>query len=220
MPEPEDLLPRSFFARRAHEVAPDLLGHVLVSGDGSDAVALRITEVEAYEGGEDPASHGWRGRTLRNASLFGPPGHLYVYWIYGMHHAANLVCGMDGESQGVLVRAGEVIAGQVVASKRRPAARSERELARGPGRLADALAITRALDGADVCDPESPVRIACGRPVERDRILSGPRTGVSRAHDVPWRFWTAEDPTVSPYRRHTPRRRREAAPGEPDGREA
>jgi DNA-3-methyladenine glycosylase len=219
MPEPEDLLPRSFFARPAHEVAPDLLGHVLVSGDGSDAVSLRITEVEAYEGGEDPASHGWRGRTPRNASMFGPPGHLYVYWIYGMHHAANLVCGAEGESHAVLVRAGEVIAGQVVAVERRPAARVQRELARGPGRLADALGITRALDGADICDPESPVRVTHGRPVERDRILSGPRSGVSRAHDVPWRFWTAEDPTVSLYRRHTPPRRREAAPGKPDGRE-
>jgi DNA-3-methyladenine glycosylase len=203
-----DVLSRSFFARPAHEVAPGLLGHVLVSGDGSDAVAVRITEVEAYEGGEDPASHGWRGRTPRNASMFGPPGHLYVYRIYGMHHAANLVCGTEGESHAVLVRAGEVIAGQVAAAERRPAARARRELARGPGRLADALAITLALDGADICDPESPVRIAHGCPVERDRILSGPRTGVSRAHDVPWRFWTAEDPTVSLYRRHTPRHRR------------
>ncbi|MET7766114.1 DNA-3-methyladenine glycosylase [Streptomyces sp. NPDC005336] len=217
MPDPDALLPRSFFSRPAHVVAPELLGRVLVSQEGGVTVALRITEVEAYEGGEDPASHGWRGRTPRNASMFGPPGHLYVYWIYGMHHAANLVCGTDGESHAVLVRAGEVIVGQDAAAERRPAARSQKELARGPGRLADALAITRALDGADICDPHSWVRIACGAPVQADRIMSGPRTGISRAHDVPWRFWTAEEPTVSPYRRHTPRRRKEGGPGAPDG---
>ncbi|MFR9800545.1 DNA-3-methyladenine glycosylase [Streptomyces sp. MS06] len=207
MPETEDLLPRPFFARAAHEVAPDLLGHVLISDAGGDTVALRITEVEAYEGGEDPASHGWRGQTPRNNSMFGPPGHLYVYWIYGMHHAANLVCGAEGESHAVLVRAGEVIAGTATAAERRPAARSPRDLARGPGRLADALAITRDLDGSDLCDPGSAVRVARGRPVTPDRVLSGPRTGVSRAQDVPWRFWTATDPTVSPFRRHTARRR-------------
>lgn len=197
-------LPRSFFARPAHEVAPELLGRVLTCGE----VALRISEVEAYEGAVDPASHGWRGRTARNATMFGPAGHLYVYWVYGMHHAANIVCGWEGESHGVLVRAGEIVAGGEVAVGRRPAARSSRELAQGPGRLADALGITRVLDGVDVCDPLSPVRLTAGTPPPPGRVRSGPRTGVSRAHDIPWRFWIADDPTVSRYRRHTPRVRK------------
>lgn len=200
------IVPRSFLARPAHVVAPALLGRVLIVGRDDSAVALRITEVEAYEGGLDPASHGWRGRTARNATMFGPAGHLYVYWIYGMHHSANVVCGSDGESNGVLLRAGEVVAGRTEAEMRRPAARSSNELARGPGRLADALGITRALDGVDVCDPVSPVRLVAGAPT--GAIQSGPRTGVSRAHDTPWRFWVADDPTVSRYRRHTPRTRK------------
>jgi len=204
---PERLLPRAFFARPAHEVAPDLLGRVLVSGGGEDLVALRITEVEAYEGEQDPASHGWRGPTARNAVMFGPPGHLYVYWIYGMHHAANLVCGSEGESHGVLIRAGEITAGEALALTRRPAARSHRELARGPGRLADALGITRALNGTDVCAPDSPVRATTGAAPLPSVISTGPRTGISRAKDVPWRFWTTDDPTVSPYRAHKPRTR-------------
>ncbi|MBF6277021.1 DNA-3-methyladenine glycosylase [Nocardia nova] len=210
MQDSDALLPRSFLARPAHLVAPELLGRVLISQEGGAVVALRITEVEAYEGAIDPASHGWRGRTARNATMFGPAGHLYVYWIYGMHHAANIVCGMEGESHAVLVRAGEVVAGGDEAARRRPAARSVRELAQGPGRLADALGITRALDGVDICDPLSTVRLVRGTPAAADRVRSGPRTGVSRAHDTPWRFWIADDPTVSRYRRHVPRGRRSA----------
>lgn len=209
-PDSNAILPRSFLARPAHVVAPELLGRTLSVGEGDTAVALRITEVEAYEGEVDPASHGWRGKTARNATMFGPAGHLYVYWIYGMHHSANVVCGMDGESHGVLLRAGEVVAGHAEAAMRRPAARSAKELAQGPGRLADALGITRALDGVDVCDPRSPARLLVGDPVQKGQVENGPRTGVSRGHDTPWRFWIADDPTVSRYRRHTPRTRRSA----------
>ncbi len=201
------LLPREFFARRASLVAPELLGRVLFRRDPEGELALRITEVEAYEGALDPASHGYRGPTPRNATMFGPPGHLYVYWIYGMHHAANLVCGADGECQAVLVRAGEVIHGQALAAARRPAARSPRELAQGPGRLALSLDFDRSLDGTDVCAPGAPVTVHEGVPCPAAEVRCGPRTGVAKGHETPWRFWVADDPTVSPYRRHTPRKR-------------
>ncbi|WP_377268716.1 DNA-3-methyladenine glycosylase [Peterkaempfera sp. SMS 1(5)a] len=207
MSDPSGARPRSFLARPAHLVAPELLGQLLVHEDGGGLVALRITEVEAYEGAQDPASHGWRGRTARNATMFGPAGHLYVYWIYGMHHSANLVCGTEGQSHGVLIRAGEVVLGQDLAASRRHTARTPAELAKGPGRLAKALALTRALDGTDVCAPGSPVRLDAADLVPPEQIACGPRIGVSRAHDTPWRFWIKGDPTVSPYRRHTPRRR-------------
>lgn len=201
------LVPRAFFARPARLVAPELLGRVLVRREPEGEVALRITEVEAYEGELDPASHGYRGPTPRNATMFGPPGHLYVYWIYGMHHAANLVCGVDGECQAVLVRAGEVIHGQALAAARRPSARHLRELAQGPGRLALSLDFDRGLDGTDVCAPGAAVTVHQGTPCPADAVRSGPRTGVSKGHETPWRFWVADDPTVSPYRRHTPRKR-------------
>ncbi|QMU71896.1 DNA-3-methyladenine glycosylase [Streptacidiphilus sp. P02-A3a] len=201
------LVPRAFFARPARLVAPELLGRVLVRRDPEGEVALRITEVEAYEGELDPASHGYRGPTPRNATMFGPPGHLYVYWVYGMHHAANLVCGADGECQAVLVRAGEVIHGQALAAARRPNARRPQELAKGPGRLALSLDFDRGLDGTDVCAPGAAVTVHQGVPCPADAIRSGPRTGVSKGHETPWRFWVADDPTVSPYRRHTPRTR-------------
>ena len=201
------LLPRDFFARAAHEVAPELLGRFLLREQEDGPLVLRITEVEAYEGVIDPASHGFRGPTARNATMFGPPGHLYVYWIYGMHHAANLVCGDVDESHGVLLRAGEVVQGHSHALRRRPNAKQPAELAKGPGRLTLALDIDRTLDGTDVCDPRSEVRMYGGAPLPGARIRSGPRTGVSKAHDTPWRFWEADGLTVSPYRRHVPRKR-------------
>ena len=201
------LLPRAFFARPAHLVAPELLGRVLVRREPQGEIALRITEVEAYEGVTDPASHGFRGPTPRNETMFGPAGHLYVYWVYGMHHAANLVCGTVGDSQGVLIRAGEVIHGQALATARRPNARGVHELAKGPGRLTLALDLDRTLDGTDVCVVGAAVTMHQGTPCPPDAIRSGPRTGVSSAHETPWRFWADDDPTVSPYRRHTPRRR-------------
>ncbi|MGW6500396.1 DNA-3-methyladenine glycosylase [Nonomuraea angiospora] len=280
-------LPRGFFDRPSHEVAPDLLGRVLVHGP----VAVRLTEVEAYGGpGEDPAAHTYRGKTPRNAVMFGPPGHLYVYFTYGMHFCANLVCLPEGFGSAVLLRAGEVVAGIDEARARRtspgttrtspgtgpaspgagpastgtgPASLSDgpassgdgrtstgtgptgssraasgrvipdRDLARGPARLAVALGLLREHNGldaiagasfvadiADIADeadqrltgiPHGAAAMLEGLPPEAASIRSGPRTGISTAKDTPWRFWIDGDPTVSPYRAHVPRRRNAAA---------
>ena len=181
--QPLETLPRDFFARSAVEVAPDLLGCVLARQTAAGLVAVRLTEVEAYAGPADPASHAYRGQTARNAVMFGPPGHAYVYFTYGMHFCVNLVCMPPGTPYAVLLRAGEVIAGEELAWSRRygaPAdavrgpdgsaasevaratrhlARGTRDLARGPARLCQALDIDRSLDGADVCDPGSSLLI-------------------------------------------------------------
>ncbi|HEX4787181.1 MAG TPA: DNA-3-methyladenine glycosylase [Actinospica sp.] len=193
--------PRDFFVRSALDVAPDLLGCLLTTRSPEGAVTVRITEVEAYAGSMDPASHAYRGRTARNAVMFGPPGHAYIYFIYGMHHAVNVVCMPEGTAEAVLVRAGEVVDGLPLARARRPAARSDAELARGPGRLANALGLVLALDGADLCEPGGPLTLEPGKPVEPGLIRSGPRVGISRAADLPWRLHVHADPTVSQYRR-------------------
>ncbi|MBA0050532.1 DNA-3-methyladenine glycosylase [Streptomyces sp. AJS327] len=204
-------LPRSFFDRPVLEVAPELLGRYLVRTMDSGPLVLRITEVEAYAGESDPGSHAYRGRTQRNASMFGPPGHAYVYFIYGMWWSLNLVCGAEGHASGVLLRAGELLSGHDQAWKRRPKARKEHELAKGPARLATALAVDRALNGTDLCGPDeaAPLRVLAGQPVLPRQVRNGPRTGVGGdgAHQ-PWRFWHADHPSVSPYRAHQPRRRR------------
>ncbi|MFB8399475.1 DNA-3-methyladenine glycosylase [Streptomyces yangpuensis] len=202
-------LSRSFFDRPVLTVAPDLLGRTLVRRTEEGPLELRITEVEAYEGESDPGSHAYRGRTARNASMFGPPGHAYVYFIYGMWFSLNLVCGPAGHASGVLVRAGEITVGADLAAKRRVSARNPRELAKGPARLATALDVDRSLDGTDLCGgPDSPLSLLAGTPTSSDLVSSGPRTGVSGAGaDHPYRFWITHDPTVSPYRAHAPRRR-------------
>ncbi|WP_405532024.1 DNA-3-methyladenine glycosylase [Streptomyces avidinii] len=202
-------LPRSFFDRPVLTVAPDLLGRTLVRRTADGPLELRITEVEAYEGESDPGSHAYRGRTARNASMFGPPGHAYVYFIYGMWFSLNLVCGPPGHASGVLLRAGEVTLGAELAAKRRISARSPRELAKGPARLATALDVDRSLDGTDLCaGPDSPLSLLTGTPTSADLVSSGPRTGVGGAGaGHPYRFWLTDDPTVSPYRAHAPRRR-------------
>ncbi|MFD4742556.1 DNA-3-methyladenine glycosylase [Streptomyces virginiae] len=202
-------LPRSFFDRPVLTVAPDLLGRTLVRRTTDGPLELRITEVEAYEGESDPGSHAYRGRTARNASMFGPPGHAYVYFIYGMWFSLNLVCGPPGHASGVLLRAGEVTVGADLATKRRVSARSPRELAKGPARLATALDVDRSLDGTDLCaGPDSPLSLLSGTPTSADLVSSGPRTGVGGAGAThPYRFWLTDDPTVSPYRAHAPRRR-------------
>ncbi|MFG2072900.1 DNA-3-methyladenine glycosylase [Nonomuraea maritima] len=210
-------LPRSFFERPSHEVAPDLLGRVLVHGP----VAVRLTEVEAYGGpGEDPAAHTYRGRTPRNAVMFGPAGHIYVYFTYGMHFCANLVCLPEGHGSAVLMRGGEIVAGLDVARARRTSGRRvpDRELARGPARLATALGLAREHNGLDAVRegpvegwPRQAAAVLEGRPADPALIRSGPRTGISTAKETPWRFWIDADPTVSPYRAHVPRRRSAAA---------
>ncbi|MFI0796155.1 DNA-3-methyladenine glycosylase [Micromonospora rubida] len=175
----------------------------------TDGVTVRITEVEAYAGtAGDPASHAHRGRTPRNAVMFGPAGHAYVYFTYGMHWCVNVVTGPDGEASAVLLRAGEVVEGVEAARARRTAVRRDVDLARGPARLCAALGIDKAAYGRDLLG-DGPVRLrpAAG-PVPDAAIAAGPRVGVTGAHDVPWRFWIAGDPTVSDYRRHVPRSRR------------
>ncbi|MFF4441156.1 DNA-3-methyladenine glycosylase [Streptomyces sp. NPDC001621] len=206
-------LPREFFDRPVLEIAPDLLGRILVRSTPDGTIALRLTEVEAYDGPNDPGSHAYRGRTARNEVMFGPPGHVYVYFTYGMWHCMNLVCGPEGRASAVLLRAGEVVEGAEPARKRRLSARNDKELAKGPARLATALGVDRSLDGTDACAPgDTPLRMLTGVPVPSHQVRSGPRTGVAGAGGdgdrYPWRYWVADDPTVSPYRAHVPRRRR------------
>jgi DNA-3-methyladenine glycosylase len=203
-------LPRAFFDRPVLEVAPDLLGRVVLRTTPDGPIALRLTEVEAYDGPNDPGSHAYRGPTARNGVMFGPPGHVYVYFTYGMWHCMNLVCGPEGRASGVLLRAGEIVEGAELARTRRASARNDRELAKGPARLATALDVDRTLDGADACATGGqPLTVLEGAPVDPDLVRSGPRTGVAGEGGVhPWRFWVADDPTVSPYRAHVPRRRR------------
>ncbi|MET0693642.1 MAG: DNA-3-methyladenine glycosylase [Propionibacteriaceae bacterium] len=181
-------------SRPPDQVAPDLLGAILRHGE----VAVRLTEVEAYDGVHDPASHAARGRTPRNAVMYGPPGHLYVYFSYGVHWAANLVCRPEGTAAGVLLRAGEVVDGLEVAQSRRGRA-SHRDLARGPGRLCQALDITADQRGLYVLGRGEVQLTPSERPL--DAIECGPRVGVSLEADRPWRFWIPGDPYVSTYRR-------------------
>ena len=203
-------LPREFFNRPSTEVAPDLLGCVLWHDSPAGRVAVRLVEVEAYQGASDPASHAFRGQTARNEVMFGPPGHVYVYFTYGMHFCVNVVCLPEGIASAVLLRAGRVVAGEGLARDRRPVDGPARDLARGPARLCQALGIDRALNGADLCDPASPLRLrksAAAHSAEETLIHTGPRVGVREGADVPWRFWLDGEPTVSVYRPHVPRRR-------------
>ncbi|MGY4860198.1 DNA-3-methyladenine glycosylase [Cryobacterium sp. AP23] len=188
---------RDLSAQDAVDVAPLLLGGLLRHGD----IVLRITEVEAYQAGTDPGSHAFRRQTARNSSMFGPPGHLYAYFTYGMHVCANIVCSPDGEASAVLLRGGEIVAGVEHARARRGAAVPDRDLARGPARLTRAMGIGLHQDGADLAAepfeltlPKSPVA-----------ALAGPRTGINGpggGAEFPWRFWIPGERTVSAYRRH------------------
>jgi len=211
------LIPREFLGRPAQEVAPDLLGCVFEHETADGLVAVALTEVEAYAGEVDPASHAYRGRTVRNAVMFGPAGHAYVYFTYGMHFCVNVVCMPPGTASAVLLRAGQVIAGEELARARRGPASTPRDLARGPARLCQALGIDRRLDGADLSDEASPLRlrkaVATVRSEEKTAIHTGPRVGVREGADVPWRFWLDGAATVSAYRPYV-RRRRAPEPGE------
>lgn len=178
------------------DAAPRLLGARFTHG----GVTVRLTEVEAYDGAHDPGSHAHNGRTDRNAVMFGPPGHLYVYFTYGMHYCCNVACGPDGAASAVLLRAGEVVDGLDVARERRPGSR-DRDLARGPARLCRALAIDRDDNGLDLHDHLSLGPRAAG-------YETGPRVGLRHAADRPWRFWLPGEPTVSAYRPAAPLRRR------------
>jgi DNA-3-methyladenine glycosylase len=234
------LISRDFFARPAVQVAPTLLGCIVEHRTADGLVAVELTEVEAYAGEADPASHAYRGKTRRNAVMFGPPGHAYVYFTYGMHFCVNLVCLGNGSASAVLLRAGTVIEGEDLATARRTSRNASgvtnearmafRDLARGPARLCQALDIDRSLDGADVCAAESPLRVRWPRaratarseslpargddpPIPpREKIVCGPRVGVSAAAEVPWRFWIDGEPSVSAYRPYVPRRGKPVTP--------
>lgn len=190
-------------SRPATEVAPLLLGS-LIHGRG---VTVRLTEVEAYLGEVDPGSHAFRGQTRRNATMFGPPGHLYTYFTYGMHVCANVTCSPEGIATAVLLRAGEVVDGVELARERRTRSKRDTDLAQGPARLCVALGITLGDDGTDLGEGE--IRLeATQHPVAS--YATGPRTGVSGeggTDSFPWRFWIPGDPTVSAYKAAAPRRR-------------
>ena len=182
---------RAFFERPATVVAPDLLGMVLACGDR----AGRIVEVEAYGGGDDPASHGHRGRTPRNEVMFGPPGHLYVYFTYGMHWCVNVVCEPDGRCAAVLVRALAPLRGIDGMWADRPKARRRRDLCSGPARLAAALGLTGEHDGGDLLDPAAPVTLSEG--AAPARRANSTRIGISTATELPWRWYVPGDPNIS-----------------------
>ena len=192
-------------------VAPRLLGAVIAH----HGVAVRLSEVEAYTGTDDPASHAHRGRTARNAAMFAGPGHLYVYLSYGVHRAANIVTAPAGTAAGVLLRAGEVVVGLDLARRRRPGV-ADSLLASGPGNLGRVLALTLETTGrrlrvlaptmppaALVGDEHSDDLLFAPGVVPPSAIRRGPRVGVGTAHERPWRFWIADDPSVSKYRRAT-----------------
>ena len=228
-----EVLPRGFFDRPVLTVAPALLGCVLAHQTEAGLVAAEIVEVEAYRGESDPASHAFRGKTARNAVMFGEPGHAYVYFTYGMHFCVNLVCQRPGQPAAVLLRAGRVVEGAGLAAARRgvawpaaeaapeadrsvsdgvgtPGGAAARDLARGPARLCQALGIDRAQNGADVCDRAGPLRVLAppgfhGLPGAA--VSTGPRVGVRLGAEDPWRYWVTGDPAVSVYRPHVPKRR-------------
>ena len=181
------------------DAAPRLLGAVLRHGE----VAVRLTEVEAYDGEHDPGSHAFRGRTPRNEVMFGPPGRLYVYFTYGMHYCCNVVCGPEGSASAVLLRAGAVVEGVALARERRPAS-TERDLARGPARLCRALGLDGSHNGADLATEGLRLRLP-PRPSSPEQVASGPRVGLRHAADRPWRMWLAGEPSVSTYRPAKPR---------------
>lgn len=177
--------------------APLLLGSVLSHHSDEGTVAIEITEVEAYEGQRDPASHAYRGLTNRNRVMFGPPGHLYVYAMHG-HHCCNVVTSPAGDARAVLLRAGRIVEGIELARERRPGVRDD-WLARGPGCLTRAMAITMPLAGSDLFGADSAVRLEL-RPTA-ESVRRGPRVGVSRAAEDDYRFWINGDPSVSAYKR-------------------
>lgn len=185
-------LARRFYRRDPRHVAPELLGKVLVHGP----VAARIVEVEAYCGSEDPASHSYRGMTRRNATMFGPPGRLYVYFSYGMHWCANAVCGEEGEGVAVLLRAAVPLEGLGVMRGRRPAARRDLDLCRGPARLCQAFALDAYFDGADLVTADLGVTIVDDS-TPPPGALTSTRVGLSKGADLPWRWCAVDEPHLS-----------------------
>lgn len=198
---------RSLLLAPSYEFAPVLLNSILSVDSPEGRVSVRITEVEAYHGADDPGSHAFRGKTKRNAVMFGEPGHVYTYFTYGMHTCANIVCGPAGQASGCLLRAGEIVEGIEVARSRRVTSRRDTDLAKGPARLTVATGITLSDGGADLATSRIRLALAGGA----DEVATGPRTGVSGPGGTaafPWRFWIPGDRTVSPYKSHAEHRAR------------
>lgn len=190
-------LDRAWFDRPAVALAPDLLGARLLHASADGVVGGRIVEVEAYQGPEDLAAHSSRGRTARNATMFGPPGHCYVYLVYGLHHCVNIVSGPGAKPEAVLIRALEIDEGRELARARRGPRASELRLASGPGNVGQALGIDRSLDGSDLL--AGPIHLE-PRTGSMPKVRSGPRIGVD--YSGPWamrpfRNWIADDLYVS-----------------------
>ncbi|HET7359331.1 MAG TPA: DNA-3-methyladenine glycosylase [Rhodanobacteraceae bacterium] len=188
------ILPRAFYRRDPRVVAPQLLNKVLRAADGRSG---RIVETEAYCGAFDPAAHAFRGKTARNATMFGPPGHLYVYFTYGMHWCCNPVCGEEGEGVAVLLRALAPLDGLDAMRAARPACRADRDLCRGPARLCQALGIDGAHDGIDLVTGAGGFVIADDGVAPPADPAVATRIGISRAADEPWRWYVRGDPHVS-----------------------
>jgi len=198
-------VPRGFYLRHPAVVAPELLNKLLVRDDGR---AGRIVEVEAYAGSEDPAAHSFRGPTARNASMFGEAGHLYVYFTYGMHWCANAVCGPEGEGWGVLLRALEPLAGLDLMREARGHPARDTLLASGPGRLGQAMGITKALDGADLVAGGQGIRLLTDGVAPPAEAAAGPRIGIRQGIERPWRWWVPGHAHVSRGRPGSPAARR------------
>ena len=186
-------LSRAFYARGSRDVAPELLNKLLVRGERVG----RIVEVEAYCGADDPASHAFRGQTRRNDTMFGPPGRLYVYFTYGMHFCANVVCGDTGEAAAVLLRGLEVVGGVAEMRAAYPGAHHDRDLCRGPARLCRAFGIDRAFDGADLVSGDRGVVVVDDGTPPPDVPAVSPRVGLSAGADLPWRFCVPGSPGLS-----------------------
>jgi DNA-3-methyladenine glycosylase len=188
-------LERAFFARAAPLVAHDLVGKLLVSTD--DGLVARLVEIEAYLQ-DDPACHAYGRRTARLEPLYGPPGHAYVYFTYGMHWCLNISTGIDGVAEGCLLRAAEPLSGLATMRVRR-SGKGDRDLLRGPARLAQAFGLSGTDSGRDLCAGGLLYLADDGC---RPPVACGPRVGVSVAADRPWRFVAVDSPWVSPYKRH------------------
>lgn len=188
------LVPQSFYRRDPRVVAPELLNKILLAADGRSG---RIVEVEAYCGAEDPAAHTYRGKTARNATMFGPPGHLYVYFTYGMHWCANTVCADEGVGAGVLLRALDPLSGLDAMHAARPAAKRDRDLCSGPARLTQALGIVGAHDGIALYTGRAPFAIVDDGTPPPTGLVGTRRIGISRAVEHPWRWFVPGNVHVS-----------------------
>lgn len=191
---PGEIVPRSFFHRDAREVGPQLLNKLLACEDGR---AGRIVEVEAYVGAIDPAAHTFRGKTKRNAVMFGPPGHMYVYFTYGMHWCANTVCGDPDEGSGVLIRALEPVAGIELMRAARPRVRKDRELCSGPARLTQAMGITGEQNGIDLVRARDGYTVLDDGVPPPDQAPGSARIGIREGTDLLWRWFIAGNSHVS-----------------------